>query len=165
MNYTKLNWFRQQRWFKNGILNDELVNLIKGINTIQKWILITEPWCGDAPHVLPFILKLAAFNANIEIDIQLRDAFPFTIENYLSGNSKAIPKLVVRNNLNKDLFVWGPRPRECQKLYEQLKSAKYTHEQIHSALQNWYNQDKGVSLQMEILELSNPVSNPDYAQV
>jgi hypothetical protein len=150
--YVRLNWFRQQRWLKNGVLNENLSAFLKNIHEPQKWIFITEPWCGDAVHILPFILKLLADNAAIELDIQLRDSSPFTIEQYLSGKSKSIPKLIVRNKLDQDLFVWGPRPRECQKLYNELRIAGDDYEHINLSLQNWYNQDKGISFQLEILQ-------------
>lgn len=152
MTYTRLNWFRQQRWLKGVQLNAELLAAINDINQYQKWIFITEPWCGDAAHILPFMLKLTELNPMIELDIQLRDAPPFTIEKYLSGKSKSIPRLVVRNDLNQDLFVWGSRPKACQKLYDKLKIAETKYEQIHVEIQNWYNQDKGVSFQQEIFE-------------
>lgn len=152
MTYTRLNWFRQQRWLKTAQLNPELLALMNAIQETQQWIVITEPWCGDASHILPFIVKLTEVNPLLELDVQLRDSAPCTIDQYLSGNSRSIPKLIVRNAMGRDLFVWGSRPQACQALYDQLKVAETEYEEIHIEVQNWYNQDKGFSFQLEILE-------------
>lgn len=153
MTYSQLNWARQQRWLKHGKVNEDLVNIVRNIEGKQKWVLITEPWCGDAPHVLPFIWNLSVITESIELEIELRDSYPFSIEHYLSGNKRSIPKLVIRNDSNIDLFVWGPRPIECQRLHDTLKAEGIKHEHIHIALQHWYNHDRGVSMQLELLAL------------
>ncbi|MFD0764589.1 thioredoxin family protein [Mucilaginibacter lutimaris] len=157
MNYCRLNWFRQQRWLKNGILNNELVSLLNDIDEPQKWIYITEPWCADAAHTLPFTLKLAEGNPFISLDIQLRDSPPFTIEKYLTGNSRSIPKLIIRDADERELFVWGSRPEQCQRLYERLKIKETQYGQRHIEIQNWYNKDAGRSFQLEILKTMRTV--------
>lgn len=48
--YTKLNWSRMKRWLKTGKLSSEVLEAVKKIKTPQNWIIITEPWCGDASH-------------------------------------------------------------------------------------------------------------------
>src|ERR1700709_1222740 len=83
LNYVRLNWSRQQRWLKTGSLNNELTLIISAIQHKQYWTIITEPWCGDAAHILPFLHKLAALNPLITVDYQLRDSEPFSIETYL----------------------------------------------------------------------------------
>ncbi|PSL34492.1 thioredoxin family protein [Chitinophaga ginsengisoli] len=159
MNYTKLNWTRQQRWLKTGEMNADLIKLVMQIKQPQHWIVITEPWCGDAAHILPFIHKLSQLNPLITLDIQLRDAAPYLIENYLTGanKSKSIPKLIVRNSEEQDLIIWGPRPQENQELFEQMKGDKRDMEEIKLLLQKWYNDDKGRTLQHELLEALTPV--------
>jgi len=153
VNYARLNWSRQQRWSKVGELNEELAGLIKSIKSGQQWIVITEPWCGDAAHTLPFIYKLICLNPLIKPDLQLRDTSPFLIEHYLTGpnQSKSIPKLVIRNDEGDDLLVWGPRPLACQQLYNRLREEQAEEEETKLQLQKWYNQDKGKSFQQELL--------------
>lgn len=165
MNYSKLNWSRQQRWLKTGELNADLMKLVMQINSDQHWIFITEPWCGDASHVLPFVHKLSQMNPHIKLDIQLRDSEPFLIERYLTGVSKSIPKLVVRNSEGKDLMVWGPRPQENQELFEQLKGDKTDLHEMKMLLQKWYNDDKGRSLQHELLEALTAALKADGMEV
>jgi hypothetical protein len=151
LHYTKLNWSRQQRWLKVGELNKDLEALIKSIQIQQQWIVITEPWCGDAAHTVPFIYRLSELNPLIELDIHLRDHEPHLIGKYLSGTSKSIPKFIIRNNAGDDLMVWGPRPIESQVMYDRLRLEGADVEEFKVQLQHWYNNDKGVSFQQELL--------------
>jgi hypothetical protein len=149
--YTKLNQSRKNRWLKKGTIDEKLKNVIEKIKNKQQWILITEPWCGDASHSVPFIAMLANLNQNINLDIQLRDSENSEIGNYLTNGSKSIPILIVRNVDGKDIFRWGPRPANCQQLFDDLRSKEVAFEELKKALQDWYNQDKGLSLQEELL--------------
>ncbi|MBL3657186.1 thioredoxin family protein [Fulvivirga sediminis] len=156
LNYTKLNFSRLKRWYKTLQLDEELVREVKNVKA-QKWIIITEPWCGDAGASLAFLVKLAEQNPNITYDIQLRDQEPFLIDSYLTNGGKSIPKLVVRDANDNDLFTWGPRPKGAQELVAELKAAEVSHEVLTEQVQNWYNKDKGVELQAEILQLLRAV--------
>jgi hypothetical protein len=151
LGYVKLNWSRQQRWLKTGVISEPLQTTMRNIHEEQRWIIITEPWCGDAAHIVPFLEKIAALNPRITTTYQLRDSPPFLIRQYLTNGSKSIPKLIVRNNEGTDLFTWGPRPAGCQLVYDDLKATNAGFEQMKTALQKWYNTDKGVSLQEELL--------------
>jgi hypothetical protein len=151
--YVKLNQSRQNRWLKKGKINHELQSIVERINKPQHWILITEPWCGDASHSVPFICMLAQLNTNIHLEIQLRDADNSEIGNYLTNESKSIPKLVVRDSNGKDLFNWGPRPKKCQDVYDEMKSKEVAFVELKKALQDWYNNDNGESLQNELKPL------------
>ena len=150
LDYTKLNWSRMNRWLKKGELSEQLVDTIKGIAQPQQWIVITEPWCGDAAHSVPFLYLAAQLNPLVSVDYELRDAAPFRINDYLTNGSKSIPKLIIRDGQGNDLAVWGPRPIECQKLFDQLKAEEADFEMQKTALQKWYNEDKGKSLQAEL---------------
>ncbi len=149
--YVKLNQARMRRWDKTLQLSDELLTKIKRINKKQHWIIVTEPWCGEAAHIVPFLIKMAKESEFISYDVQLRDSEPFLISSYLSNGTKGIPKMIVRDESNNDLFIWGPRPQEAQLYRDNLSAANTELEAIKQALQQWYNKDKGQSLTKEIL--------------
>lgn len=153
MEYFKLNRSRQKRWLKTAEINERLKTVIKGIKEKQTWYLITEPWCGDAAHNVPFIYMMTELNANITLKIVWRDVEPYMINDYLTNGGKAIPKLVIRDKNEKDLHTWGPRPDECQVLFTRLKEENADFEKQKIELQNWYNKDKGESLQNEFLKM------------
>lgn len=151
--YTKLNKSRMNRWDKQIELKDSLVHQLKQIDTTQHWIIITEPWCGDAAHIVPFLVRMASVNPKITYDLLLRDTPPFLIDQYLTNGTKSIPKLIVRNAEGTDLFSWGPRPAGAQQLMTDMKKAQADFESTKVALQNWYNANKGKEICAEIAEL------------
>ncbi len=142
-NYTKLNWSRMSRWLKHGVLSPEIKKVISDIQAPQEWIIITEPWCGDAAHIVPFLHMITQLNPLIKVDYELRDSEPFRINTYLTNGGKSIPKLIVRDETGKDLATWGPRPAACQAVYDKLKEEKADFETLKIELQKWYNKDEG----------------------
>ncbi len=153
LNYTRLNASRQKRWLKTGELRKDTIDSIYTIEAKQYWTLITEPWCGDAAHSVPFIFKMAELNEKIHLDIELRDDEPYTIENYLTNGGKSIPILIAKDANGQELWHWGPRPAECQYLYQKNRDSNMSDEEQKLALQNWYNEDMGQSVQREISAL------------
>jgi hypothetical protein len=155
LEYTKLNHSRMIRWLKQGKINEQLIEEIKKISNPQDWVLITEPWCGDAAHIVPFINMLSEMNPLIKLDLQLRDSPGSEIDQYLTNGGKSVPKLIIRNVDHIDLLVWGPRPQAAQQVFMDAKAQGLEIEQQKMALQQWYNTDKGVSLQEELLQFFN----------
>lgn len=153
LDYTRLNWSRTNRWMKTGQLSKELIETIQQIDSPQQWILITEPWCGDAAHNVPFLQMAADENKLISISYELRDTPPSLIDRYLTNGTKSIPKLIIRDENGNDLATWGPRPASTQELYNRLKEGQAPFDTVKVELQNWYNQNKGKDLQEELLEV------------
>ncbi|ASS48389.1 MAG: hypothetical protein A3D31_08505 [Candidatus Fluviicola riflensis] len=158
LNYAKLNWSRMNRWLKHGELMPEIRQTIAGIIIPQHWLIITEPWCGDASHIVPFLQMIADLNPLITVDYELRDQEPFQINDYLTNGGKAIPKLIIRNQTGNDLATWGPRPAECQVLYRKLLDEKADLETFKVSLQKWYNDNKGKDIQEEISNILKSIS-------
>lgn len=151
--YAKMNWARMNRWLKRFEPSDDIKRLINGITEEQHWILITEPWCGDAAHSVAQLYQIVKDNPNIDFDIQLRDSEPFLIDDYLTNGGKSIPKLIIRNDVGHDKAIWGPRPEKLQELFEQLRAEEKPFDEIKEVLQKWYNEDKGEEIQKELLAL------------
>ena len=154
-NYVALNNSRQNRWLKRGEISNDLRMGIEKISEPLDWILITEPWCGDAAHNCPFIYLASELNEKITLKINLRDGEDSLIQNYLTnGTSMSIPILVVRDADGNDLFVWGPRPKAAQEIVNQQKTDESkTFEEKKIELQEWYNKNKGEDVHSELVEL------------
>jgi hypothetical protein len=157
-NYTKLNWARMNRWLKTAEVSEDVKAVMQTVKEPQQWTVITEPWCGDAAHIVPFIHLIALLNPLVTVHYELRDAEPFRINSYLTNGGKSIPKLIVKNAEGIDLAVWGPRPAKCQLVYASFMAQKAEFETVKTELQNWYNHDKGVEIQKELAELLQPVA-------
>lgn len=152
IDYTKLNWSRMNRWLKTGKLSDELRDAMAGVAAPQHWIVITEPWCGDAAHSVPFIELAGRENPLVTVTYELRDSEPFRIEQYLTNGTKSIPKLIIRDDAGNDLAAWGPRPAGCQQLQSQLVAEQADFERVKTEIQQWYNADKGAAIQQELAQ-------------
>lgn len=153
LEYTIMNVARMQRWLKKGKISEAAEEAIKRIDKPQEWILITEPWCGDAAHTVPFIYLLAQLNSNITLNIELRDSEPHRIEQYLTDGGKSIPKWLVRGPdrpEGEDIWVWGPRPVEAQRLFISMKNQNAEMDAIMEAIQKWYNEDQGRAFLEEV---------------
>ncbi len=153
--FTKLNRTRIKRLDKTQTLLPEAIEAMQKISAKQIWLVLTESWCGDAAQNVPVLKKMADQNPLIEFRMVLRDDNDDLMQKYLTNGGRSIPKLIVINeDLEKDLFAWGPRPKEGAELVIKLKEqyGKITDE-VKTALQLWYNKDKGVAVQHEIIEL------------
>lgn len=151
LNYTKMNWARMNRWLKRFEPTNEVKSVINGIAEDQHWIVITEPWCGDAAHSVAQLYQMVKNNPHIDFEIQLRDGSANLIDDYLTNDAKSIPKLIIRNDVGHDKFIWGPRPAALQVLFDSLKAEGKSLADIKEQIQKWYNEDKGMALQQEII--------------
>lgn len=154
ISYTKLNLSRSKRLDKTANISEIFQQQFKDICEKQIWLVITEPWCGDAAQTLPFLNKIAELSENIDLKIVLRDEHPELMDQFLTNGSKSIPKLIILNDQYEVLDHWGPRSQEATKLVTDYKAE---HGQLDDTfkkqLQVWYNNDKGVSIVKEIFEV------------
>jgi len=151
--YRKLNYQRSIRLEKTFIPIEETKQIFSNIKSPQKWIVITESWCGDSAQNLPVIAKLAQLNSNIDFKIVLRDSNLEFMDLHLTNTTRAIPKLVVFDENNNELFQWGPRPVEAQNLFSRLKNDGIEKSEINKELHLWYGRNRGKEVEREIAEL------------
>lgn len=154
MEYTKLNVARMNRLDKATEIIPEFRDTIAQINEPQTWLVLTEGWCGDAAQIIPVLHKAASLNENIALGFLLRDENLGLMDMYLTnGKSRSLPKLIVLDENNNELFNWGPRPVILQELFFQLKAKELTEDAIKEEIHKWYAQDKTVTIQTELLQL------------
>jgi hypothetical protein len=156
INYTKLNWSRSKRLDKTAEIAEESLEAFKNISQKQTWLVISEPWCGDAAQTLPFLNKIAQLSENIDLKIVLRDENPELMDQFLTNGSRSIPMVIMLDADFNVIDTFGPRSKAATKLVADYKEH---HGKIDDAfkemLQVWYNNDKGVSIINDILETLN----------
>ncbi|MCF3110460.1 thioredoxin family protein [Niabella sp. CC-SYL272] len=150
--YTKMNASRMNRWLKQNPVTEATRAVLSSISRKQQWVVITEPWCGDAAHIVPILYLMSQLNDHIDFKLQLRDSGS-EIENYLTNGTRSIPILIVRDENGNDLFHWGPRPAAATEVYNALKAKKAGFEETKMALQQVYNNDKSKGIQQEVSAL------------
>jgi hypothetical protein len=154
--YSKLNVVRMNRLDKTTEIIPELQERISEISAPQTWLVLTEGWCGDAAQIIPVLNKIAELNSNIQLKFLLRDEHLELMDQYLTnGKSRSIPKLVVLDESNNELFNWGPRPHALQELFYHMKANALSNAVIKEEIHKWYASDKTVSIQKDILALLN----------
>ena len=137
-------------------LNPALTESLQNLPRRWVWLLINEGWCTDAAHHVPVIGNLAACSGHIDLRIILRSDFPEAMDAYLTNGGRSIPKLICLDaDTLTELGTWGPRPAQAQELALRLKKQEHRHiNEIIQLMDEWAEQDKGQSLQAELLELA-----------
>ncbi len=153
-----LNWQRHTRNEKTFKLSIELEAVLDKLKHKVIWLVISEPWCGDAAQCLPGICRIAeASNGKIDVHIVLRDTHLLLMDHFLTNGARSIPKLIQLNQSLEVTGTWGPRPKTAHDLVVKLKSDPSTEDTYKDALHRWYADDKMQSLQTEIQELIQSV--------
>ena len=154
LNYSKLNDRRMTRLDKTIQLSQETLLGLKKIDKPITWLVLSEGWCGDAAQTIPVINKIANESDLITLKIIFRDEHEELMNYFLTNGGKSIPKLLVLNSENEVLNTWGPRPDKATKMVQDYKNK---HGQLDATfkqeLQVWYNKDKGVNIQENMLGL------------
>ncbi len=155
LSYTKLALARTRRGLKTFKLLPELIEAAKN-NPSKKWFLITEAWCGDAGNIIPLIQLLAKQIEGVTLKVMIRDEHPEIMENFLTNGGKAIPIFVLFDEEFKQIKKWGPRPAPAQKMVLDNKiSQELSYTDLSVNLQKWYQKDKTLTLQKELIEVFN----------
>ncbi|UOQ46073.1 thioredoxin family protein [Halobacillus salinarum] len=81
-------------------------------------IIITEDWCGDAMLNIPVFLRFAEAG-HIHTHFLLRDQNTELMDQYLTKDSRSIPKMIIINTQGEEVATWGPRAPEVQEFIDQ----------------------------------------------
>jgi len=152
--YTRLNNQRMDRVDKKTIIMPELLKELKAIGENQIWLGLVEAWCGDVPHNIPPLAKMAVSVPKVSFRLLLRDENLDVMDAYQTNGTRSIPKVIaLKKDTLEELWTWGPRPEPAQNLFHELKEKGVPSADISEEIQKWYNKDKSQTLQKEILEL------------
>ena len=153
-NYSLLNDRRMKRLDKTSKLTEETIENVKKINQPQTWLVLTEGWCGDAAQNLPVLSKMAEENENVDLKLVLRDENLELMDAFLTNGGRSIPKLIALDEDKNVLFTWGPRPSVATKMITDYKEENgVVDAKIKEDLQRWYNKDKGINVQEDLISL------------
>lgn len=162
LHYTNMNIARMKRLDKKTELDETTLAFLATIEEPQIWLVLTEAWCADAAQTVPVMNKMAEANPNIMLGLLLRDQHLDLMDEFLTNGARSIPKLLILNEQLEVIAEWGPRPTEAQELMLAAKEAlhkmdgeekKAALKQLKIDLQKWYNKDKTIQTQQEIVAL------------
>ncbi len=155
LNYAKINLQRMKRLNKTTVLNSKLEQQLSQMRRTQRWLVLTEGWCGDAAQSIPLIAKMAEVTSKIELCFILRDDHPEIMDQFLTNGGRSIPKLIAADReTGKVMGTWGPRPQFAQNMVMEFKqTGEGSYQDLQKELQLWYAKDKTKSVQSEFSEL------------
>ncbi|WP_113660672.1 thioredoxin family protein [Pedobacter nanyangensis] len=155
LHYTKMNVQRMNRVDKTTVLDEKLLETLKGIKGKYHFLVITEGWCGDAAQIVPVINKIVlAAPDKLQLKLTLRDKNLPLIDAHLTNGGRSIPVLLVLDEAGNLLLPkWGPRPAVLQGLLAQWKTEGVEMPELAEKLHGWYAKDKTAATQQELNEL------------
>ncbi|MBU8872088.1 MAG: thioredoxin family protein [Gemmatimonadales bacterium] len=156
--FTKLNLHRSERIGRTWKPSETLAERLVRIESVQLWMVLTEPWCGDSAQCLPAIATLAQMNSLVDLRLVLRDENLPIMDQFLTDGKRSIPRLVIFDSSGRVLGQWGPRPAEAQAVFDQAKTAGLEKPEILEKLHLWYGRDRGSALDRELSELLEKIS-------
>ncbi len=160
LEYRKINLIRSLRIAKTYKPNEKLLRLFGEIKEKQTWLIFTEDWCGDSAQNLPYLMKYTEPVPNIDVKIILRDDNIKALKDYFGNDAPlSIPKIIAFDENGKEIFKWGPRPREVQNLISGLKKQNITRDELNKKLHLWYARNKGRELEKEFIEILSKTVN------
>ena len=152
--YTRLNERRTARWEKKLELPPAALSQLNDLGSHQHWLVLNESWCGDAAHSVPVMNRFAELSDHIELKVLWRDEHLELMDQYLSGGTRGIPKLLIFDQDFALLAEWGSRPAPLQLQVDEVKSKHgKVPAEFKEVIQKWYNKDKGQTTAMELSEL------------
>lgn len=151
--YYELNKTRIERLQKKFEVSEENLEKIKGLKNLIYLVVITEGWCGDAAQILPIIEGICAQSDFIEARIVLRDENTDLMQEYLTNGNQSIPIVIGIDESGEEKFHWGPRPAWADEILKAYKNDEISKNDFLIQIQKKYNQDKGKSIENELIEL------------
>lgn len=160
-NYSLLNDKRMKRLDKKLIINTETIKAIHNIKEKLIFLVLMESWCGDGAQTLPIINKITELSDNIDLKIVLRDKNDDLMNLFLTNGAKAIPKLIILEKESLNVIAdWGARPSIATKMVNDYKTEHgILDAEFKKNLQIWYNKDKGITTQKDLVSLLNKFAN------
>lgn len=153
-NYYALNLRRIERLDKSFKLSPEQIVALEHVNPEFTLLVISEGWCGDAAQSMPIVNTMMT-QIGVKQKIVFRDENEELIDLYLTNGSRSIPIYIGVDSNGNELFRYGPRPEEGQKMLKMHKENPevYTSDEFHKDLQVWYNKNAGQDIVNELTEI------------
>lgn len=152
--YYQLGLQRMERTLKKFTPEENLLAEWKAKNFKGKFLLISEPWCGDASATVPAVTTFFETAGN-EVRIFLRDEDTSLIDQFLTNGTQSIPIVILLNEDDEVIAHWGPRPKYGTSLLEKFKNnpEEYPREEFYNDLQIYYAKNRGHDAIEEIVKL------------
>jgi hypothetical protein len=150
-----LNDARMDLLDKTISISEENLQKLKTLKRKYIWLVLAEGWCADGSQILPVLNKMAHESGRIELKIVLPEENEDLMDLFLTDDVRKVPKLIIVDKDSGDVYgSWGPMPKGANDLISNYKEKNgFIDETATADLQNWYLNDKGISIQNELVGL------------
>jgi hypothetical protein len=114
-------------------------------------LVIAEDWCGDASNTVPILARLSDLSGHFDLRILRRDEHPALMDQYLTGESRSIPVVIVLDESFEEVGHWGPRPTVLQDWVTANRAMPKA--ERYPQMRRWYARDKGETTLREVVEV------------
>jgi hypothetical protein len=151
--YVRYNYERSEQVHARYEPSDKLREALARVGKPQLWMVLTENWCGDSAFCLPVIAEAARSSEQVTLRILPRDDNLDIMDQYLTGGSRSIPKLVAfGKESGEERFVWGPRPQKAQERFDEEAEKSDSKEEIVKGLLEHYESGGWETVDAELAE-------------
>ncbi|GGH72396.1 thioredoxin family protein [Phaeocystidibacter marisrubri] len=143
--YAQLNNKRMDRGDKTVVIPAETVEALNAQSIREKWLVITEGWCGDASQIVPVLSKMEEAIDGIEVKFILRDENLDIMDAFQTNGTRSIPKVIRMNaDTSEVLGSWGPRPAAMQAIVDDWKEKQdVPKSEMYARAHGAYAKDRG----------------------
>lgn len=138
--------------YRTAVVPEGAVERARAIPGTWHLVALSEDWCGDAVNALPVLAKLVEQVPTLHLTILSRDANPDLMDSHLTGESRAIPVVIVYDEDFVERGWWGPRPRELQRWFV-TEGQAFDKTERYKRIRTWYARDRGRSIVHEVLSV------------
>jgi len=147
---------RRALWEENrarAAVPDALLERARAVPGTWRILVIAVDACSDSVNSIPYIAKLAASVAGLDLRIVHRDRGRALMESHRTPDGRAAtPTIILLNEKYEEAGCWIERPSKLQDWYlenhEKLESAQLLEQKMA-----WYRDDAGRETLREIVEM------------
>jgi hypothetical protein len=126
----------------------------------QRWVVLTEDWCGDSAFSLPVLADLAATTDAVTLRILRRDEHLGIMDRYLTNGGRSIPKLIAfAERTGEELFTWGPRSEAGAAQREAFVAEGMEKKAVIAAMVEWYEEGGWLESEKSFVSRIQAVTN------
>ena len=114
-------------------------------------LVMTEDWCGDAVHSVPFVARLAEAVPQLSMRALGRDDNPDLMDAHLTNGTRSIPVVMILDEEFREVAWWGPRPQAFREFFQkELKHLSCADR--FPGMRAWYAKDQGRTVLKELMD-------------
>ena len=113
-------------------------------------LVMTEDWCGDAVHSVPYVARLAEAVPQLSMRVIGREDNPDLMDGHLTNGTRSIPVVMILDETFREVAWWGPRPRPFREFFQRELKHLPCGDRF-PGMRAWYAKDRGRAVLGELL--------------